>query len=355
MRSQWLTIPLISLYCLSTQAAYSQSFERTPALFRQRIQFLKTDFQLEASPLIANVLYRQPDSLYRAMSETGAYGVNAQWERGEADTWFIEAQRQGEEALVAGVVRGDRAAIDAAFKMFAWGFSRQSADGSFAGTGDPFHSTSFFVQAVARSLLILQQSPYAEEYAAQIAYYQPLVHRAAQWMIQPEVWQRGSNNNQPYTHRRYLVACALGLTSLLSGDRALMEYAQFALQEGLLLQQPDGIYPEMGGFDSSYQMASVLFAGRWVAYFPTNPLTPQAIQSIEKALTWQHTRLLPWGEIRSSGNSRTAHQEIRRTGQVKQIDYRTAFRGFAYWASLTGSWRWGAIARRIAQYHYKVF
>lgn len=353
MRSQWLSVSLSFLYLTLSQPVYAQDFHTLEVSFPQQKQLSKTDFQVEASPLIANVLYRQPDSLYRAMSPSGAYGVNANWEKGEADTWFIEAQRQGEEVIIAGLVRGDRTAIEAGFKMFEWGFARQSADGGFAGTGDPFHSTSFFVQAVARSLLILQQSPYAAEYASQIAHYQPLLHRAAQWMIQPEVWQRGNNNNQPYTHRRYLVACALGLTSLLSSDRQFLDFAHLALKEGLLLQQPDGIHPEQGGFDSSYQMASVLFAARWVVYFPDDPLTPQVIRSIEKALTWQRTRLLPRGEIRSTGNTRTATQERRRTGQVKQIDYRTAFRGFAYWASVTENPQWSAIARRIARFHYK--
>ena len=312
----------------------------------------RTDFSYESSNLISNYLYRRLSRSYDAISPSGAHSANIDWERHRTTKWYIEAQRYGEGLVIGGLVSNDPKAIQAGFKMFDWGFKHQAADGSFKGTGDPFHSTSFFVQAVAHSLLVIQQSPHANRYAAQVSRYKPLVRRAARWMVAQNVWKQGIKRNQPYTHRRYAVAVALGLTSKLTGDADLMKYARQSLQEGLALQRPNGVNPEKGGHDSSYQMVGVVYAQRWVIYFPDDPLTPKVKAAIEKALVWQQARVLASGEISTKGNTRTAGQETGRTGKVKAVDYNMAIRGFAYWAAVTQNPKWGAIAQKIAKFYY---
>ena len=329
-----------------------------------------TTFDYESTPLIANVLYRRLSAVSDSMAPDGANGVNAEWESNSASVarpetpssllrdgdhakWYIESQRYGEQLVIGGVIENDSKAIAAGFKMFDWGFSHQAADGSFPGTGDPFHSTSFFVEAVAHTLLFLQQSPQSRKYADQIARYKPLVHRAARWLILPHVWQKGTEHNLPYTHRRYLVAAALGLTGKLTGDRQLLNYARHSLEDGLSLQLASGINPEKGGSDSSYQMVGVVYAEYWVTYFPNDLLTPRVTAMIDKGLTWEQTMILPTGEISREGNTRSGGQETARSGKVKQVDYKNAIRGFAAWASLTGNPQWTAIAQKIVQYYYK--
>ncbi|MBV9389780.1 MAG: hypothetical protein JOZ78_25435 [Chroococcidiopsidaceae cyanobacterium CP_BM_ER_R8_30] len=311
----------------------------------------RTDFENESTDLIANVFYRNLHNLYKSMAPSGASGMNVLWERNQAKVWYIEEQLPCEEAIIGGLVKDDSQAIAAGFKMMDWGFAHQDTDGSFQGTGDAFHSTSFFVEAVARSLLVIQQSPQSRQYAAQVAHYTPLVHRAARWMISPDVWNRGTKRNQPYTHRRYLVATALGLTGKLTGDQVLMNYGRQSIKDGLSLQLPNGVNPEKGGYDSSYQMVGVFYAERWVRYFPKDSLSPKVIAMINRALSWEETRITPLGKIRNDGNTRTAGQETTRSGKVKKVSYRSVFRGFADWASLTGDKKWEGIARRIAQYY----
>lgn len=312
----------------------------------------KTDFEHESTSLIANVLYRRPSRLCNSMTLDGANGKNVNWERNQAAPWYIEEQRCGEEKVIAGLIKNDAEAIQSGFKMFDWGFARQSADGSFKGTADPFHSTSFFVQSVAHTLLVIQQSPQAGQYADQVAHYKPLVHNAARWMISPKVWKKGNERNRPYTHRRYLAAAALGLTGKLTDDQDLINYSRKLIMDGLSLQGPDGNNPEKGGYDSSYQMVGLVYAQRWVTYFPNDSLTPRVKAMIDRGLAWEQTRILPTGEISRKGNTRTAGQERGRTGKVKKVDQKSAVRGFAYWASVTGDPRWAAIADQITQYYY---
>ena len=64
----------------------------------------------------------------------------------------------------------------------------------------------------------------------------PRLHNAARWMTRPGVWRAGLAGDSPYIHRRFLVASALGLTGVLTGDRQLAGRAREAL--GLRAQGP---------------------------------------------------------------------------------------------------------------------
>ncbi|GAP93818.1 hypothetical protein [Leptolyngbya sp. NIES-2104] len=311
-----------------------------------------SDLGFESKSLIPKYLYPNPSKLFQPSSPTGASSANVRWEQGLSQKWYIEDQRNCEDLIVGGLIRNDPAAIDRGFKMMQWGFDHQLSDGSFGDTSDGFHSASFFVQAVARSLLVLKQSPQAAQYADQIATYTPLVHRAARWMIRPEIWRTGMAKNQPYTHRRYLVGAALGLTGRLTGDRNLIDFSRVAIWEGLNLQRSDGVNPEKGGYDSSYQMVGLVYAQHWLVYFPNDPLSWRVAAMINRGLAWERSRILPTGEISSDGNQRTAGQERTRVGAVKEVSHRSVIRGFAYWASVTGDQQWADLAEKIADYYY---
>ena len=360
----WLASGVVSfLFVSSTTMTLGKEVETNPQIFQcptpencmqlATLEAPKTDFDHESSDLIANVLYRRPATLFNPVASSGAARANISWEANQAEQWYIEEQRYGEERIIGGLINNNAGAIASGFQMFDWGFSRQAIDGSFEGTGDAFHSTSMFVQAVARTLLMIQQSSQSNEYGYLVEYYTPLVHRAARWMVEPEVWESGLKHNSPFTHRCYLVATALGLTAKLTGDLELMGYARQSLENGLALQRPDGVNPEKGGHDSSYQMTSVIFAARWVTYFPDDPLTSRVIEMIDKAVVWEATRILLTGEINNEGSTRTGGQEIVRTGRVKGTNHREVIRGFAYWASVTGNTRWLELARNIGLFYYQ--
>jgi hypothetical protein len=197
----------------------------------------------------------------------------------------------------------------------------------------------------------VQQSPQAKKYAPQIEFYKPLVHRAATWMIRADVWNRGTRGNVLYAHRRYLVAAALGLTGKLTGDQELVQYSRRSLEDGLSIQRPDGVNPEKGGYDSSYQAVGLVYAQRWAMYFPNDALTPQVVAMVNRGLEWTETTILPSGQISTVGNTRTAGQETGISGRTKNVDYKMVFRGFAYWGLVTGNQRWLELAERISAFY----
>lgn len=296
-----------------------------------------TDYQILGTSPLKEALYHRPERFVGSGQEarSGAWSPNDLWEQGKATRWYIEQQRNGAAPVVGGTLMGVDSVAEAGFRAFDWGFRQQQADGGFGSTGDAFHSTSFFVEAVAHTLLVLEQSPQAGRYAARIAGYKPRLLRAARWMVQPQVLADGQRGNAPYTHRRYLVAAALGLTGKLCNDPALVAQSASFVADGLALQDPAGFNPERGGFDSSYDMVGIVYAERWLKAFPDHPLAPRVEQMIARNLAWEQTRVLPSGEVRRDGNTRTNGQEVDRHGKVKSIAYNSVVEAFGFW----GIWK----------------
>lgn len=312
----------------------------------------KTGFEHESTDLIADVLYLRPSSTYNDMAASGAYRINQQYALGLTDEWYIEEQRFGADALISGLLHDDPAAIEAGFKMFDWGFAQQQQDGSFGNTGDPFHSTSLFVQSVAYALLTLQESPVGAQYTGVIEQYATQLNDAAHWMIQTDNWEQGLTHTAPYTHRYYILAAALGLTGKLTSDQALIDRASQTIIQGLAQQQSNGANPEMGGHDTSYQMSGALYAMRWLTHFSTDPLAIDVANMLDQALLWEDSVILETGAISGEGNTRTEGQALTRTGAIKQINHREIVYGFAYWFSITDESLWESNALRVANYYY---
>ena len=343
--SKILTIAVTAVFSTFLTASGALAFSLT-----QLSQ--KTSFEHESTDLIASILYARPSSTYSHMAANGANRVNQDYVNGISGTWYIEEQRFGADAIVSGLVHNDQKAINAGFQMFDWGFSQQQDDGSFLPTNDPFHSTSMFLGAAAYSLLTLQESPSGGLYTDIIQSYLPKLYSAGHWLIREDIWSPGMNNNSAYTHRNYTVATALGLTGKLTGDQALIDYANEAITQGLSQQWNDGVNPEKGGYDSSYQMTGALQAMRWLNHSSTNSLATNVATMINNALIWEESRILLSGEVATHGNTRTNGTEVTRTGESKNINQREIIHGFAYWSSVTGDERWGRHASDIAQYYY---
>jgi hypothetical protein len=137
------------------------------------------DLAFETSAFMKDSAYRKPDRASSDFADSGAYGtVNRAWDKSRSGEWFIEEQRYGFDAVGAGLAWGRKDLIERGLKIFNWGFAQQQADGSFH-CPDAFHSTSFFIEATARTALLLQASPYAKDFAPWVASVKPKLLAAA--------------------------------------------------------------------------------------------------------------------------------------------------------------------------------
>lgn len=297
--------------------------------------------------LLRTALYSVPNRLVSQVAASGAVSVNAAWERGEGTQWFIEQQRYCADLVQAGVARKDDDLIKQGLRIMDWGFKHQGEDGSFPGTGDPFHSTSFFVEAAARSLLLLKQYDSAK-YAETIQINAPKVTTAALWLTHPEVEGRGKKNNAPYTHRRWILAAALGQAGALTNNSLLKEKAAEYAREGLSLQREDGVNPEKEGADVSYQAVGLLFAGRYYLTCEDTDLKARVRQDIRHGLEWESTKIGNDGTVDVEGSTRTAIEQGR-TGKTKHVDFKNLVQSLVLGAAITGEPSFHSKAQRVAQ------
>jgi len=294
--------------------------------------------------------YRRPDRVAADTSPNGAISrVNIEWEQAHAGSWYIEEQRYGADAICAGLAQHDTAAIDRGLKGLQWGFEQQQPDGSF-NCPDAFHSTSFFVEAAARACLLLGASEYANQYASQVDGMKPRILKAALWMIQPAIEEQGKRRNIPYTHRRYLVAAALGEAGVLNGNQALVDHSKNYVREGITLQQPDGVNPEKGGYDCSYQAAGLYYAECYYDLVADQEMKSVLRPMLEKGFTWLRSRVMPDGTMDVSGNTRVGGgQEQGRNAAPKKINYGIIYRGFYHWSLISDDSNYAQVAQQVVK------
>jgi hypothetical protein len=313
-------------------------------------QSAPSDLAFETGDFMRRTAYRNVAKLNTEDAPDGAYGaVNRAWDISHSGKWYIEEQRYGGDAVSGGIAAHDTDAISRGLRVLKWGFRQQQPDGSF-DCPDSFHSTSFFVEATAHSLLLLEKSEYAGRYSAETADLEPRLLKSALWMIRSDVEEAGKRHNQPYTHRRYLVACALGETGVLVHNERLLQKSRQYIEEGLSLQDPSGYNPEKGGADTSYHAVGTLFAERYYTIVAEGAIKSRLYAMLQKAVRWEASRINPDGTVDTTGNTRVggAETEAGRGGKPKTIAVGQVFRCFEYWALISGDKTYEALAYKVA-------
>jgi hypothetical protein len=270
----------------------------------------------------------------------GAVSVNEQWEKKNSTDWFIELQRYGCDDITAAIYANRSNLLANGEKIFNWGFSQQTADGGFngcsnctppiKGTGDPFHSVSLFVEAVARCLIIMRQSPNFNTYQPYFNQTVPKLIQAVNWLLEPAVLAKGIANDMPYTHRRYILASVLGQTALLTNNSSLQQrfysYAATFAENGLARQNSSGFNPEKDGYDSSYNAVGLYHACNYFVVCPNVSLQQRLTEMFSKSFAWQMGRMNANGSANLTGNTRVTGDnktdEKGRGGTFKTFDYK---------------------------------
>lgn len=301
-----------------------------------------------ADPIYVRNLAEHPQRLVTGIGASGAVGVNRDWEAGRRSTFFIEEQRYGGDLAQAALLTGNDALLAQARTVIDWGFAHQAADGSFPGDGNPLHSTSFFVESVARTVLLAGHMNRAVP--DWMSAWTPRLLASARWMASAAVRSRYfAGSVEPFTHRYFVQADALAETAQLTGDRDLAATAAQYVRAGIGKMTRDHVLPERGGFDVNYEMLSVLFLTRYLVVCTDPTLrrieVPNVIRLLYPALA---ARVNADGTVDTSDSTRLPNEPSRGGGN-KAYDYKTAVQAFALAASVASDQGWYALARRLAR------
>lgn len=238
----------------------------------------------------------------------------------ETGKWYQAGyQRAGARHLLGGVIAGDRARVDAAWRSVDAAFAHQVGDGGFLSVQRPggqapnlparVETAYFYIQALSHALLVLRESPFEPDYRERVEALKPRLSRAADFILANRegiVAKVGHTAN-----RLFIAAKALGLTGVLLDREDLRAAARDLSAKALIRRDKDGVFVESGGRDSSYNAVSILMAQEILLHLPM----PDVEAAMGPAMAWQLTRITPSGEVLVGGNTRTGlEQEKDRSG-----------------------------------------
>jgi hypothetical protein len=305
-----------------------------------------TLLSVSSDRFLIDTLYKSPKRMVNGVAPDGAISVNAEWEKNPSKQWFIEEQRYGADLIQMGLATKNNQLIEEGVRVLNWGFAHEG-EGSFPGTGDPHHSISFFLEAASRSVILLQEAG-DDRHLAELKHWKENIQKAAERLITPDVFPRDrARSMDPYTHRFFLCAAALGQSGKILDNPNLKQAALTLAKAGMDRQQFDGTNPEKGGFDVNYQIVGAVFATRYLLVCGDATVRARLEQMIGKTLEKEKTAIDKNGNVTTAGSTRLTSEEGR-SGRPKTMDYKMLVQALIFWSDISGDSSWRDIAGRVA-------
>jgi hypothetical protein len=283
---------------------------------------------------------------------TGSNHLNGSWL--EAGT-----QRGSCRAVIAAVVAGDLARADKAWRGIDVAFARQRADGGFEAElrpngksareyGPAVETAFFFLQELGRAILVIRQSPHAAHFQGRIATLEPKLRRATDFIAGG--YDQIIKDSSHAVNRVVIAAKAFGLCGLALKDEKLVAMSRKLMTHALTLRDPEGVFIENGGRDSSYNVVSILFGQVLALHVPL----PEFEAALPAAIKWQLTRIKDTGEVDVTGNTRTGvGKEQSYFGTPKNVNYREVCLALSYYGLVHQDKAALAAADRVFAYWVK--
>ena len=304
------------------------------------------DSTFELSPAMTELIHTPRRAPADWKERTGAVFLNQEWEKDRKIRWYVELQRDGGRWVQAGLAHRNEETIAWGLKQLQWGLKQMAEDGSFT-CDDAFHSATFLVETTAHSILLIESSPFAKTFQPQVAELKKPLLRCALWMASSFNFS-AAEKQRIYTHRRFLVGCALMQTALIHDNKLLRQTAEYFIQDGTRMQRHDGAFLEKGGHDSSYHAVAMIYFQRILMVTPLEWQADSWKTSLDQGMRWMVGRVKENGEVEVKGNTRTGlGQEKGRTGQLKGVNLPEFATALIYYAHRTNDSKYEALARKV--------
>ena len=271
----------------------------------------------------------------------------------------ISAQRVSVRIIMRGIAESDSAFIEKGVKAIEYGFAHQNEDGSFqydssvielgAIEADLLEAGSFFMQAVARSYLLISDSDFSEEFLPRLDLLKPKMRLTIEWLKNNKTMLYEKAKNAP--NRLLFDALAFKLSGIILEEESYASIACEFLNENLKRQREDGVFLEEGGYDSSYQAVNILKLQHYYLYSEDAAEKEIILSAVDKAVEWEKTRIKSTGEVDDTGNARTGSQCLEKiAGRCKEINYTDVAMSFSYYSVIRNDVESSILVKKIVDY-----
>jgi hypothetical protein len=296
---------------------------------------ISADIKFESSAFVLETANRNPSASAIDLNINGAYGEkNKSYDSLKKGEWFIDYQKVGMDAIIAGIYKNNQEAIQRGLKILKWGFDQEQPDGSYT-TNDSYHTVAYFLATASRAVLHLENSSYKSSYMKEIAALKISIDRTVTWLTNKEIEEVGLKKDAPYTHRYYMNAVAIGFSGILLNRKDLIHRSQDLINQGLQKQNKDGANPEKEGTDTSYHSLGLFFAAQYYSVVADAEMRKKLVVMGTNGSNWLASKILPNGDVDSSLNTRTGNNGERRHGtELKTVTYFMIYKSLAYWGQV---------------------
>jgi len=301
-----------------------------------------------ASELV--VVGRMSSSFLNALAASARPSSDGATSRNRGHYLDAEFQRATDRTIPKALTQHDVAALATSIRISNYTFAHQRQDGGFEYDRPNGHVTksgklapwaepaaaAFFLEDFGHTMLLLSESkwlrsdPSLASVRAQVKALTPAGKNAVSWLV---TQQDALKTDTGAVNRTLMYGAAYYFNGRAFGNQDAIAVGESFIRNALSRQMPDGTFPELGGFDSSYQAVSLYLAQ--IIYLQADPsdtsLRTALWASIERGMERERSNLLPSGEMSTEGNTRVSGMVAGRQ-HIDALDVNLAFQ---YYAAIT--------------------
>jgi hypothetical protein len=306
-------------------------------------------------------IYRRIPDDVAAVAFTTRVKPNAEGLVGHNDHGWLEValQRVAVVPIQWAAVTGDKTILNTNWIAVETAFAHQRSDGDFVYAPvingkvrqpvDEPTSDAFFISEVSNACFLLREGPLAGASRPIVDAARPKIRDAVEFLARPSSLSAMRRVDAPATNRLAYDGKALILGGLLTQEDNAKQAGEDLLAHVLSLQTADGIFPENGGGDSSYQGVTLLKLTEIAVLIPE--YRAKLDRPLRRGFAWELARISSEGEVRVEGNTRTGLGQEHYFGKPKQVNYPEVIRALALFGALERDSVILDTARRVTAYH----
>ncbi|MBN1899380.1 MAG: hypothetical protein JW827_11430 [Spirochaetes bacterium] len=295
-------------------------------------------------PYFHKIVYRN----YR----TGAINAKGEaYQNFKAKTFKIWHQQICWDAIVTGVGKNNESDIKAGINSIEYSFGRMKPDGSFADSTEA--GSIRFLLALGKSYYEVENSRFEKEYLPRLDALSSKIKKAAFYVLNSSKWKKELELIEDYCNQMIGTGLMFKLMGTIIKDKKLIDYGHNLFYKGIEKQTKQGVFPEKGGYDSSYQAVSLMFIQFHYYYLAGENEKRSLLKIMEKGWEWELGRIKNSGEIIVKGNTRTGLKQEKWRGKFKDVNYPEVSMSLLYWAHIKNDQKLRELANRVFKYAVK--
>ena len=326
--------------------------------------------------LLQQSLYSQRGRFMLTPNADGTVGTNEAYATGHSNTFLIENQRYGGDAIMVAAQTGNQSLMTMGWSMIDYATNHlASPDGSFSKSLDTFHSCSLFLAEVLEGIFVVEQMNAVGSHQAELNLALKDCQATANWMMGAGR-SMGWSGDAQYDHRRFAVGFDLLMLTKLTGNTTYANQAIPWIQDGLSKQfgagtsaytitntatgakqtiSRVGVFPEAyhpgenSGWDVNYQAVALKYASLDWAILSAGPLRDQLQTAVTAGFAFESQLASPNGTIEINGSTRMLNESNNVTGLPKTPNYCDVITGLAYASVSTNSSAPLTLAKALAK------